>query len=89
MNNFQKIIGDLLAATKKSIVVSAYNCESRDTYLISEAIDSNTTFIMLDAFKRDEYYFNKIPNKSMPTEDKYSASNLIAGFNDWEQKKMN
>jgi len=56
-----KTLDDLLASTKKSVVVSAYNCENRPINLISEAIDSGTTFVMLDPFKRDENYI-KISN---------------------------
>jgi len=52
LNNFQKLLEEVLSETKKTIFVSSFNCETRPVRLISDTLDSGATFIMLDAFDR-------------------------------------
>jgi len=56
MNNFMKTFDDLIAAEKKLVVVSSFNCEVRPVHMNSDTIDSNAKFIMIDSINRGDQY---------------------------------
>lgn len=52
IGNFQKTLEDMITETKRTIFVSAFNCETRPVSLISDTLDSGASFIILDPFSR-------------------------------------
>jgi len=69
LNNFQKTLEDTISETKRTIFVSAFNCETRQINLISDTIDSNANFIIIDPFTRTGNTDPKTPfAELLPTE---------------------
>lgn len=71
----------MLSENKRTIFVSAFNCESRLISLISDTIDSNAAFIILDPFKR----LQNVENENDVLEPKLSFNDAFKQQNDIDE----